>query len=221
MQVQQLLRLLHNPQKITSEEVTSLYDLLKLYPYFQTVYMLLAKAAWDSDRASSGPTVQKAAVYATDRNHLKALLQDMPPFAAHIPETIPIIPTPNKQKTILRAEAHNFLDGYINTLQKKAQRKITNQNSLAQLDDIQAFLKKNVSFKPKSIQDIPNEDLQADLTHRSTTFHDELATESLARVLQQQGKWQRALAIYEKLMLKLPEKRTYFVPIIEELKRQI
>ena len=109
---------------------------------------------------------------------------------------------------------------YINTIQQKAQHKITKQKSLAQLDSIQAFLQKYVNFKPQSLQVVPHEDFQVDLTQQSTAFHDDMATETLAQILWQQGKLQRALAIYEKLMLKFPEKRTYFASLIEQIKRQ-
>ena len=126
---------------------------------------------------------------------------------------------PEEEKELPQAGGHDFVNSYINTIQRKSQRKITKQQSLAQLDSIQAFLQKDVNFKPKSLQEMPHEDAQVDLTRKSTTFHDGLATENLAQVLWQQGKLQRALVIYEKLMLKFPEKKTYFVTRIEALKR--
>ena len=210
MQAEQLLRLFQDPHKITLEEVQALQDLLQRYPYFQAAYALLAKAACDRDQPSADQAVQIAAVYATDRNHLKALLENTAPFSAPAPE----------EKASPKAGEYALMHDYINTIQQKAQHKITKQKSLAQLDSIQAFLQKYVDFKPQSLQAVPHEYFQVDLTQQSTAFHDDLATETLAQILWQQGKLQRALAIYEKLMLKFPEKRTYFASLIERIKRQ-
>jgi tetratricopeptide (TPR) repeat protein len=221
MQTERLLRLLGNPHKITPEDVQALQALLQQYPYFQAAYALLAKAAYNQDQPSVVQAVQTAAVYVTDRDHLKALLEDAPPFAAPDPEVILAVLAPEEEKESPQVGGHDFVNSYMNTIQRKSQRKITKQQSLAQLDSIQAFLQKGVNFKPKSLQEIPHEDAQIDLTQKSTTFHDGLATENLAQVLWQQGKLQRALAIYEKLMLKFPEKKTYFVTRIEALKHQI
>jgi tetratricopeptide (TPR) repeat protein len=219
MQVGQLFRLFHNPHKITLEEVDALQNLLQRYPYFQAVYALLAKAAYNQNPSSAGQAVQIAAVYATDRTYLKALLEGTPPFAD--PKAILTTLVPKEENEAPKTEEYDSGNSYINTIRRKSQREITKQKSLAQLDSIQAFLQKDVAFKPKSLQEMPHEGAQVDLTQKSTTFHDGLATENLAQVLWQQGKLQRALTIYEKLVLKFPEKKAYFVTLIEALKRQI
>ena len=220
MQSEQLLKLLHDPHKITSEDIAALHDLLRRYPYFQAAYTLLAKAAYDQDPLSADQAVRVAAVYATDRNHLRALLENTPPFSAPTPESTLVTSAPKEANIRPQASEYDYINSYINTIQQQEQCKITNQKSLAQLDSIQAFLQKNVDFRSKSLQRIPNEVFQVDLTQKSTVFHDDLATESLAQVLQQQGKFQRALAIYEKLVLKFPEKRTYSASLIKKLKYQ-
>jgi tetratricopeptide (TPR) repeat protein len=220
MKAERLLGFFYDPQKITLEDVQGLQDLLQQCPYFQAAYALLAKAACDRDRSSADQSIQIAAVYATDRNHLKALLEDNPPFSTPAPGAIPVTLAP-EEKASPKAGEYAFIHDYINTIQQKVQQKITKQKSLAQLDSIQAFLQKDVDFKPQPLQTLPQEDFQVDLTQQSTAFHDDLATETLAQILWQQGKLQRALAIYEKLMLKFPEKRTYFDALIETLKHQI
>ena len=58
---------------------------------------------------------------------------------------------------------------------------------------------------------------QADLSVRSTRAEHELVSESLAVILVRQGKTTRAIEIYEKLMLKQPEKMAYFAAQIQQL----
>jgi len=211
MQAEQLLRLFRDPHKITLEDVQALQNLLQRYPYFQAAYALLAKAACDRDQPGADQAVQLAAVYATDRNHLKAFLEKTSAFSTPALE----------EKASSKVGEYAFMHDYLNTIQQKVQHKITKQESLAQLDSIQAFLQKEVDFNPQSLQAMPHGDFQVDLTQQSTVFYDDLATETLAQILWQQGKSQRALAIYEKLLLKFPEKRTYFATLMETLKHQI
>lgn len=58
-----------------------------------------------------------------------------------------------------------------------------------------------------------------DLSERSTAFPIEVVTENLATILMEQGKIERAIEIYEKLILKNPQKKTYFASQIEKLNK--
>lgn len=58
---------------------------------------------------------------------------------------------------------------------------------------------------------------QADLSARSTRPETELASEGLAQILVRQGKTARAIEIYERLMVKQPEKMAYFAAQIQQL----
>ena len=71
---------------------------------------------------------------------------------------------------------------------------------------------KEVVIEGKANQNTEN------LAESSTKLHDNLMSESFARILINQGKKTMALEIYEKLILKFPEKRTYFADLIEKLK---
>ncbi|MVN77658.1 hypothetical protein GO988_15100 [Hymenobacter sp. HMF4947] len=65
---------------------------------------------------------------------------------------------------------------------------------------------------------MPDTGTQADLSVRSTRPEPELASENLARILARQGKNERAIAVYERLMVKHPEKMAYFAAQIESLR---
>ena len=59
---------------------------------------------------------------------------------------------------------------------------------------------------------------QPDLSGRSTQAVPDLASENLAKILARQGKTDRAIAIYERLMVKQPEKMAYFAAQIDFLR---
>ena len=58
---------------------------------------------------------------------------------------------------------------------------------------------------------------QADLSVRSTRPEPDLVSENLARIFVRQGKTARAIEIYEKLIVKQPEKMAYFTAQIQQL----
>ncbi|WP_345123468.1 hypothetical protein [Hymenobacter antarcticus] len=58
---------------------------------------------------------------------------------------------------------------------------------------------------------------QADLSVRSTRAEPDLVSENLARIFVRQGKTARAIEIYEKLIVKQPEKMAYFTAQIQQL----
>ncbi len=58
---------------------------------------------------------------------------------------------------------------------------------------------------------------QEDLAKRSVVKTGGIDTESFAKILVKQGKVDKAIAIYQKLMVKNPEKKAYFAALISDL----
>jgi len=84
------------------------------------------------------------------------------------------------------------------------------------LDLINNFLRRQPRLtRPAMLPPTPGS--QTDLSVRSTRAEPDLASESLARILVRQGKTARAIEIYEKLMVKQPEKMAYFAAQIQLL----
>lgn len=81
-------------------------------------------------------------------------------------------------------------------------------------DIITNFIKSNPSISPAS-KSAAN--AQVDLSGASTELHPEIASEYLAEIYLQQGKKDRAVQIYEALIVRFPEKTTYFADIIKKI----
>lgn len=60
-----------------------------------------------------------------------------------------------------------------------------------------------------------------ELGKKSVRVDDSLCTETLAIVLEQQCKWDKAIGVYEKLMSKYPEKSSIFANRISEIKSKV
>ncbi|OGX86460.1 hypothetical protein BEN47_13245 [Hymenobacter lapidarius] len=84
------------------------------------------------------------------------------------------------------------------------------------LDLINNFLRRQPRLtRPAMLP--PTAGAQADLSVRSTRPEADLVSDSLARILVRQGKTARAIEIYEKLMVRQPEKMAYFAAQIQQL----
>ncbi|MBV6644584.1 MAG: hypothetical protein KI790_04000 [Cyclobacteriaceae bacterium] len=83
---------------------------------------------------------------------------------------------------------------------------------------IDDFIKNRPNITPASRKTPTgkNEDLSA----KSTRFHVDIASEYLAEIYISQGKYDRAIGIYENLGLKFPEKTSYFADLIDNLKKK-
>jgi tetratricopeptide (TPR) repeat protein len=91
-------------------------------------------------------------------------------------------------------------------------------------DLINSFLRRGAQAGPRRRATPPPPDAedeeQPDLSGPSTRAVPDLASENLAKILARQGKPDRAIAIYERLMAKQPEKAAYFEAQIEALRPQ-
>ncbi|WP_128545299.1 hypothetical protein [Larkinella soli] len=89
-----------------------------------------------------------------------------------------------------------------------------------QMELIDEFIKREPMIQRPRIT--PNEVAeQEDLTRRAPANPGNVpVTEAFARILIRQGKLDRAIDIYQKLMVKNPEKKVYFADKIDELKEQ-
>lgn len=89
-------------------------------------------------------------------------------------------------------------------------------------DLINSFLRRTPQATPRRRALPPPPDAedeeQPDLSMPSTRAVPDLASENLAKILVQQGKPDRAIAIYERLIVKHPEKIAYFTAQIDSLR---
>ena len=80
---------------------------------------------------------------------------------------------------------------------------------------------KSISDQAKQIQEKAEFYSAAKMAKLSVTESDDLVTETLAKVFEDQGKYEKAIKAYEKLRLKFPEKSVYFAGRIKAVEKKL
>ncbi len=84
---------------------------------------------------------------------------------------------------------------------------------------IERFIKSQPSIVKAGLLNTSNIPNQEDLSERSIKLDSEIVSENLAVIMARQGKIEKAIDIYKKLIWKYPQKKVYFATRIEELKK--
>ena len=316
MEKERLVQLIKDPRAATPMDFEQLEDLIKKYPFSQTLRILLAKIAYLLDNSGKNINLKTAALYASQRGSLKKVIeqedypgntfpiqpyQELPAFEtftdqdsldsfaeedesesssifrevmrnleklkalreqfqfleinteeqSELPaenlqktevkkekepvkssdkkEAIPIKPTSPKkpiQQVITPLEEKldiQVSEFFLSEIQKKTepqQEYVQQASTNPQGDLIDKFIKAQPSIGSiKKEIEIKSEEVVRDLSEKSTRFGDNLISENLAIILLRQGKKDRAIEIYKKLIWKLPQKKAYFAARIEEIKK--
>ena len=233
MNAVQFLDIVHKADALDSSEITQLQKVLENFPYFQIPHVLMARYEFLQNGTQNIPSLGFAAITSPDRIWLKSFIEkpkasiDSPVIApsqteVYTDEKIDISPSSVEREDKAEAEKPKPRrrklpkDDLIETIKKKEKKEIVDEKKKEQIDLIRAFSKK--SIKLATIKEIQANQNTENLAASSTKINDNLISESYAKILAKQGKTQLAAEIYEKLVLKFPDKRTYFADLIEKLK---
>jgi tetratricopeptide (TPR) repeat protein len=207
-----------NPQALSLNEIMQMENAIKKYPYFQLGYTLIAKGIYAKAPEIAKDAVRKAAIYALSRNALRKVIENDMDWNS-IP-TVRVSENPLEKKfsqgTIEEELNREKLEEeLIESIAKPALRNFQDE----QLSIIEQFIKKEPRIQPIR-QGGPNVEIE-DLSERSTTLKGPLLTESYAKILSRQGRFDQAIEVYKKLLVKNPEKSTYFAEKIADLQKKM
>jgi len=109
----------------------------------------------------------------------------------------------------------------IEEITSRKELKIVDAHKKEQLNIINNFIEKEpILTKRIDADKQSNKQAAEDLSASSTNLSDDVVSETLAKLMIKQGRKQKAIDIYKKLIWKFPQKKTYFVEIIGELKKE-
>jgi hypothetical protein len=117
-------------------------------------------------------------------------------------------------KILSEEEDETGLD-IIDSIKKKEKKEIKDPEQLRQKELINLFNKKSIKIAP-----VAEGVKQEDLSISSTRPKQEVVSESMAGLLVRQQKIEEAISMYQKLMLKFPDKKAYFADTIQKLEKK-
>lgn len=85
MNRQRFNQLLHDPSLVENNDIRQLNEYRKKYPYFQGLYVIVAKALTERDHPKTDAFIKKTAIYSANRAHLKSIIEG-DYFFDHVPE---------------------------------------------------------------------------------------------------------------------------------------
>jgi tetratricopeptide (TPR) repeat protein len=104
----------------------------------------------------------------------------------------------------------------IKATKKKVQPE--NEKTREQIEIINQFIKSKPNLSPPKAAP-PTEPADLASTLKSGEFGDNIISETLAEILIRQGKKDKAIEVFKKLIWKFPQKKAYFAAQIEDLKK--
>lgn len=206
-----LTNYIQNPQQINSDNIATLDDILKDFPYYQTAQLLITKGLLNTDSVRYNKQLKKAAAYSLDRKQLFKLVtfnKVAQKSVQIVSENIESNLTIGQPLDFDKDEEYSFSEWLALSKIKKIDR-TTKPNAKLIIDD---FIDKKIRIsKPqKSTFFKP-----IDVAKESLIENESLVTPTLAKVYLEQGHYNKAISAYTKLCLKYPEKNSLFAKQIK------
>jgi len=239
--------LIDSSSKFSSTSLEQIKDLIEKYPYFQGARALYLLNLKQLGNESLNHQIQNQASLIPSRQHLYKLLNPTTPIMINLEAAQEVVeakkPTKGRPKTkkssseasFVLLEDSNHTDAVTITAEATSDSTDTDilelidgdvENSISESSAnssslIDAFLS-NIPKIERPTMPQPGEVIEnEDISTKSIEEPEELASEPLAQIYISQGYFEKALAVYEKLCLKYPEKSSYFADRIQKVKEQI
>ena len=197
-----LVKILKNPHKISEDEAIFIDELVKEFPYFQAARAIQLKNHKNLETFQFEKILNVTSVYTSDRRILFDFIEHN--YLANS--------TSVKKQNTQKAFEENKSKTFVNWLEQVNLIPIDRSNESLIID-------KFISEKPKlKIKYIEEPEIQED--NESLKLNKEsLVTETLAKLYIEQENYEKAIQTYKILILKFPEKNSYFASAIKKLKK--
>jgi len=215
MKATDIHNLIKHPELIDNEVFDKLEQIIKEYPYFQLARVLYLKKLHSNNTDKFRQELNKSAIYLPDKKRLFQYLNEDIDLGRHI-ENVEI--KEEKKEELFDFETIN-IDSTPAYVLENENTNTDNTDTKGQKDN-QQLIDDFIKNAPRISKTGENDTSIKNLAEKSEP-QEECMTETLAKIYVKQKLYHKAIAIYEKLSLKNPQKSVYFVNLIKEIKEII
>jgi len=211
MNKKNFIKILQQPEKLSKKELLFLQEISHEFPYFQTSRAIYLKSLAENEDIKFKKYLKSTAIYTRDRKILFDFIKNIQNQNDKVffnKNEITSALVENKiSDSIEISEQNSFVDWL----------KLSNLKPIDRSKETQA-IDKFISKKPKIR-------IEANETQSDNDKNDDLAnqsgfmTETLAKLYLNQKNYEKAIQSYKILILKFPEKNSYFADQIKKIKK--
>ena len=209
MNKKNFIKILQNPENLTAEELSFLDEINHEFPYFQISKAIYLKTLKENDDIKFKKFLRSTAAYSRDRKILFDFINKSKNQNEKVYFNKNEITTVQSEYKIIEEEIIEE-NSFVEWLKLSNLKPIDRSNETETID-------KFISEKPKLKVEVNENDLNNDKADNLGNQAGYM-TETLAKLYLNQKNYEKAIQSYKILILKFPEKNSYFADQIKKIK---